>query len=124
MARPTDYTEALELVAIEYVNGGYLNHDQVIPSVVGMAVVLNVAKSTLYKWVEDNRGTFSDTLALCNDTQHAKLLNGGLSGAFNATIAKLALSNHGVVEKTETDVTSGGEKISNTFTFVPVDSDS
>ena len=118
LGRPTDHSEAMELIAIEYVNGGYLDHDQVIPSVVGMAIVLNVAKSTLYRWAEEDRGTFRDTLARCNDTQHSSLLNGGLSNTFNSAITRLALANHGYSEKTETDVTSGGKPM-NTYTIMP-----
>ena len=113
----------MEEKAKAYIDGGYLNEDQVIPSVVGMALSLNVNKSTLYKWAEDGHGTFSDTLAQCNDKQHMILLSKGLTSEFSGTIVKLALSNHGYSEKTSTDITTGGEKIQNNWHIHPVSND-
>jgi hypothetical protein len=109
----------MEEKAKAYIDGGYLNEDQVIPSHVGMALSLNVNKSTLYKWAEDGHGTFSDTLAQCNDKQHMILLSKGLTSEFSGTIVKLALSNHGYSEKTSTDITTGGEKIQNNYNIYP-----
>lgn len=119
MSRSTSYTPEIEEKAKAYIDGGYLNEDQVIPSVVGMALSLNVNKSTLYKWAEDGHGTFSDTLATCNDKQHMILLSKGLTSEFSGTIVKLALSNHGYSEKTSTDITTGGEKIQNNYNIHP-----
>ena len=88
-----------------------------------MAVVLGVAKSTLYKWAEDESTGFSDTLALCNDQQEIKLLNGGLTNTFNATIVKLALANHGYSDKQQTELTgaNGGPiELDSVFEFIPV----
>jgi hypothetical protein len=107
--------------ANEYIEN-YADHGDAIPSAVGMAVYLNVAKSTLYKWADDNHFDFSDTLEFCNDAQHVRLMNQGLTGEFNATITKLALSNHGYSEKTQTDVTSGGEPIKNEWHIHPTTS--
>jgi hypothetical protein len=123
MSRSTSFTDEMEAKANEYINGGYLSEDQVIPSVVGMALSLNVSKSTLYKWAEDKHGTISDTLARCNDKQHMILLSKGLTSEFSGTIVKLALSNHGYSEKTSTDITSGGEKIQNNYNIYPVSND-
>jgi F0F1-type ATP synthase gamma subunit len=47
-------------------------------------------------------------------------MNCGLTGEFNSTIAKLALANHGHSEKSQTDITSGGEKIKNDWHIHPV----
>jgi len=47
------------------------------------------------------------------------LLHKGLNSEFNATIVKLALSNHGYSEKTSTDVTSGGQPIKNEWHIHP-----
>jgi hypothetical protein len=109
----------MEEKALEYIEGGY----DTVPSVVGLAVHLNVSKSTLYKWAEDNRGTISDTLELCNDKQHMMLMSKGLTNEFNSTITKLMLANHGHSEKTSTDITSGGEKIQNDWHVHPVSND-
>ena len=55
---------------------------------------------------------FSLSLDRIVEAQKKVLLNKGLSGEYNPTIAKLILSaNHGMSEKTETDITSKGEKI-------------
>ena len=109
----------MEEESLRYIKSGYVT----VPSVVGLAVYLNVSKSTLYKWAEEGRGTFSDTLELCNDKQHSMLMSKGLTGKFNSTITKLMLANHGHSEKTSTDITSGGEKIQNTYNIHPVSND-
>ena len=67
--RPTLYTDELDQAAKDYINGGYETEEHPFPSVVGMAVTLNIAKSTLYQWAEDERGDISDTLDQCQDYQ-------------------------------------------------------
>jgi len=101
--RKTLYTDELNEKAKEYVEN-YEEYNHPLPSVVGMAVVLKVAKSTLYQWAEDNRGDISDTLEFCNDYQHMELLHKGLKNEFNPTITKLALANHGYHDKQDLDV--------------------
>ena len=106
--RPTLYSKEMHDNAKEYIDN-YRDHEHVIPSVVGMAVVLGVNKTTLYQWVIDERGEegdpFSNTLSRCEDMQHIRLLNGGLSNELNPTITKLALANHGYSERTATEHT-------------------
>ena len=55
MGRPTSYSKEKEEQALEYMDGGYLDHDQVIPSVVGLAVHLDVAEATLYDEAKEKR---------------------------------------------------------------------
>ena len=117
--RPTSFTDEQEVKANEYIDGGYKDADEVIPSAMGMARHLGVAESTIYQWAVDGRGTFPETLARCKSQQHLVLVNKGLTNDFNATIVKLALSNHGYSEKTSTDITSGGEKIQNNYNVHP-----
>lgn len=82
-----------------------------LPTTDGFARFLGVARSSLYLWEKDHP-EFSDALDKIRHEQQERLLNMGLSGDYNPTIAKLVLSaNHGMKEKTETDVTTGGEKI-------------
>lgn len=82
-----------------------------LPTVEGFAGFLNIAKSTLYLWRQDYK-EFSDALGKIEIEQHKRLLNSGLSGQYNSTIAKLVLSaNHGMREKTEHDHTSGGQPL-------------
>lgn len=82
-----------------------------LPTIEGFSTYLGVNKSSLYEW-EKKHPEFSDALDLIRKEQQQRLLNMGLSGDYNPTIAKLVLSaNHNMREKTETDVTSGGDKI-------------
>jgi len=118
MGRHTTWSEEMEALAEDYIKN-YVNYGHPLPSVVGMAVALKVGKTTLYRWAEEERGKFRDTLAQCSDAQHVVLLHKGLTNEFNATIVKLALSNHGYSEKTSTDVTSGGQPIKNEWHIHP-----
>jgi len=99
--RPTKYTEDMLDKAHEYISGGYKDLSHAIPSVVGLAIHLNIAKSTLYLWAENKDHPFSDMLAFSNDSQELSLINGGLSGDLNPTISKLVLAKHGYAEKQE-----------------------
>ena len=89
MTGKTTFTPEIEQEALAYIATGYEELDHVIPSHVGMSIALNVNKSTLYKWAEDNHGTFSDTLAKCNDKQHMLLIAKGLTNEFSGTITKI-----------------------------------
>ena len=101
--RPTLYTDDIHQEAVDYITGGYVDHEDVFPSIVGMAIALKVAKSTLYQWVEDNRegelGKFSDTLDQCQDHQERITLNKSIKNEFNPTISKLVLANFGYHDK-------------------------
>jgi len=93
--RPTKLTPEMFEKADHYIEHYESEYGHATPSAVGMAVVLNVAKSTLYKWAEDENNGFSDTLAKCNDWQEFTLNDKGLKNEVNPTIAKLALANFG-----------------------------
>ena len=124
--RPTKLTPKMKSDALDYIVNYKDIHEHPIPSVVGMAVILNVAKSTLYKWAEDESTGFSDTLAKCNDCQELKLVNGGLTNVFNSTIVKLALANHGYSDKQQTELTGanrGPIQTDSIFEFIPVGAD-
>lgn len=109
--RPTKYSDKILETAKNYI----VNHDEygdVIPSVVGLAVALETHRDTVYDWAKDeNKPEFSDIVKRLATNQERKLLNGGLDNSFNPTIAKLLLGKHGYSDKTETDITSGGEKL-------------
>jgi hypothetical protein len=80
-----------------------------LPTIEGLSLFLKVARSSIYLWKEQHKD-FSDTLDVLLALQKQKLINGGLSGEYNATIAKLVLaSNHDMRDKVDTDMTSGGE---------------
>jgi len=103
MARRNILNDELEELIAEYLNV-YQDHDQVVPTVVGLCCYVDVAKSTIYKWESEGKSqVLSDTLSRINEMQHMQLVNGGLSNKLNANITKLMLSNHGYSEKTEVD---------------------
>lgn len=106
MGRPTKHNKKLEDQARDYINGGYENVGHAIPSIVGLARVLKIRKSTLYEWAKDKGKGFSDILAECKEAQEQELLNGGLKNEFNSNIVKLALGKHGYSDKQETDLTA------------------
>jgi hypothetical protein len=75
----------------------------------GFDSFLGVATSTVYEWAKEYP-EFSKALALIRQEQKDRLINNGLAGRYNPTIAKLVLSaNHGMREGM--DVTSDGEQM-------------
>lgn len=82
-----------------------------LPTIEGFASFIDVSKKSLYNW-EKEYPDFLHALDKIRIEQQKRLINSGLSGEYNSTIAKLILSsNHGMREKTDTDITSGGEII-------------
>ena len=76
-----------------------------LPTVEGFARHIGVPRRTIYDW-RDNHPEFSHTLDKILIEQQERLINKGLAGDYNSTIAKLILSsNHGMAERK--DVTSG-----------------
>jgi hypothetical protein len=86
------------------------------PTMEGFARFINVARSSLYLWEKDHPD-FSDALDKIRGEQKERLINKGLSGDYNPTIAKLILSaNHGMREKA--DITTDDKPIKgNTIVF-------
>lgn len=70
-----------------------------LPTVEGFALFLNVDKTTLYEWAS-KYPEFSHALRKIVEEQHKRLIDKGLSGEYNSTIAKLVLSaNHNMRER-------------------------
>lgn len=101
--RLTDYSEKMLKKAQEYLDGGYeTTANPLFPSVVGLAGYLGVARSTVNLWgTQAGKEPFSDILEQIQVLQHDKLLSKGLTGDYNASIAKLALGKHGYSDKQE-----------------------
>lgn len=97
-----------------------------LPTVEGFALFLGVNKTTLYEW-EKNHPEFSNALDKIRTEQQMRLINEGLAGNYNPTIAKLILSsNHGMREKTDQDITSNGKELKTIVGFnyvVPKEND-
>ena len=105
--RPTKYCDEIVKQARDYITN-YESHDHAMPSIVGMAIVLKVSKSTLYDWADQEGNAFSDILDECMDNQELTLFNNALTNKFNPTIAKLALGKHGYHDKADNTLAGPG----------------
>lgn len=76
-----------------------------LPTIEGFALFLNVSKKSLLNW-EKEYPEFLHALDKIRAEQHNRLVNSGLSGEYNPTIAKLILSsNHNYKERSEQENT-------------------
>ncbi|MEX0469922.1 DNA-packaging protein [Spiribacter sp. 390] len=103
--RPTKYNKQMQDKADSYVDGGFADVGDVVPSRAGLALELGVSRSTLQEW-EKEHDRFSVTLDRLKWFQERLSLNGGLKGDMNSTIVKLLLANHGYSDRVAQDVTS------------------
>jgi len=80
-----------------------------LPTINGFALYIDVNEKLLYDWVK-KFPIFRKSLGKIKKEQEARLLNMGLSGEYNSTIAKLVLSsNHGYKERE--DVTTNDKEL-------------
>jgi hypothetical protein len=101
MARPTKYSTALLEKAQHYLDH-YEEYDEVIPSAVGLALVLDITRSTLYAWARDeDKKVFSHILDNINKKQEQIILGKGLNNEFNSNITKLVLVKHGYHDRAQ-----------------------
>lgn len=68
-----------------------------IPTIEGLAVYLGINKDTVYDW-EKKYDEFSVVISRLRGEQADRLINNGLSGSYNSTIAKVLLTKHGYRE--------------------------
>lgn len=100
--RPTKYSEEILLAAQQYLDGGYLENGDVVPQIAGLACHLKISRETVRDWAShDDKPEFSGIVSNLMAEQERGLLNGGLRGDYNASLAKLALSKHGYTDKIE-----------------------
>jgi hypothetical protein len=71
-----------------------------VPTIEGLAVHLDVSRDTLYEW-EKLYCEFSDIMEKLRAKQADRLINNGLSGDYNPTIAKVLLTKYGYREGIE-----------------------
>lgn len=143
VGRPTDYDDTIVKRTLEYIDAcedeeydwtkstssGKVDSESwehrikvKLPTVEGLALFLDVSRDTIYEW-GDKHKDFSDTLKKLKAKQAEQLISKGLSGDYSPIITKLILSsNHGMKEKTETDITSKGKQIGG-FNFIRNDGD-
>ena len=101
MGRPTKYSTALLEKAQHYLDH-YEEYDEVIPSAVGLALVLDITRSTLYAWARDeDKKVFSHILDNINKKQEQIILRKGLNNEFNSNITKLVLGKHGYHDRAQ-----------------------
>lgn len=85
-----------------------------LPTIEGLAYELGINKDTIYNWRKgdsENEVIFSDLIEDLLHKQAKSLVNNGLSGAYNPTIAKVLLTKHGYREGTEHSGVEGKDLI-------------
>lgn len=110
VGRPSQLTPELISKAAMYLTD-YTSSGDIVPTVAGLACYLDIPRSSIYNY-KGQSNELLDTLEKLEQIQESKLVNGGLLGDFNATIAKLMLSNHGYSEKQVVDNTSSDGSMS------------
>jgi len=106
--RPTDYNNQILVDAWSYVKefandagkGESLKVN--LPTIEGLALYLEISRSTLYLWQKEHK-EFSDIIEVLQQKQATVLINNALGGHYNSTIAKVLLTKHGYTDKTEID---------------------
>lgn len=68
-----------------------------IPTIEGLALAIGINRDTVYDW-KGKYLDFSDIIDELMALQADRLLNNGLSGTYNPTIAKVLLTKHGYRE--------------------------
>jgi hypothetical protein len=107
--RPNEYSEEYLVKAREYLEKSHdvqIDEDKIkvnIPTKGWMATFLWVARDTLYDWASKYE-EFSDIMEELWARQEERLINCGLSWDYNPTIAKVLLTKHWYVDKSETEM--------------------
>ena len=99
--RPTKLTPTLMIKAKGYIDC-YEELGESVPSIAGLSNYIDVNRSTARDW-GNNNPAFSTIVERILEKQELKLLSNGLTGDYNASIAKLMLTKHGYTDKVETD---------------------
>lgn len=101
--RPIEYNQSFVERTKEYLSScedTVNEHGRLVvklPSIEGLAVYLDINKTTIYDW-ESKYEEFSHVIDTLRGKQAEKLLNNGLSGTYNSTISKVLLTKHGYRE--------------------------
>ncbi len=110
VGRPTKYDPSFVKAIEEYI--ATTGREQTaLPTKQGLALWLNVNTDTLLEWGKEHK-EFSVALEKLMYKQAEQLINDGIYGGkeVNSTIVKLLLqNNHGMKERTESDVNFKGE---------------
>ena len=107
--RPSEYKPEYVEKVDEYIQLSLKQNKSTteLPTLVGLAIYLDKVVNTLKNWSKEHP-EFLTALRKLQAYQERELINRGLLGTYNSTIAKLILSsNHGMTERI--DQTSGNE---------------
>lgn len=111
--RPTKYNDQIIAKTEEYIKYA-VPENMEIATIEGLALYLDVNKTTLYEWEKDNK-EFSNALGKLRDIQKQQLVKTGIFGGkeINASIIALMLKvNHNMIETTRQELTGKeGEKL-------------
>lgn len=113
VGRPSKYNEEIQELAEDYLLN-YAQDGDLVPTLVGLALHLDVATNTIYNWANENNPEFLRVFTRLEQMQHRKLVNGGLSGDYNPAITKMMMTKHGYSDKQEIDHRSGDSSMSPT----------
>lgn len=106
----TQYSEAYLQAAKDYL-ANYAEKGDVVPTIEGLADEMGRAVKTLYNWAEQF-DEFAEVMARIMAKQGRELQNKSLRKEISENISRLLLSsNHNKREKSDQDITSGGDKI-------------
>ena len=107
MGRPSKYTPELLERAQDYIAGVWKEEGDVVPNIEGLSLYLDITRETINAWSKhEDKVVFSDIVKALKTDQARNLINKGLSGDYNAAMAKLMLGKHGY-----------SDKVDNTHTF-------
>ena len=108
--RPTKYTPEMMALINEYIAEA-VPQNMKIPTVEGLCLKIGIFKDTIYKW-RKRYPEIADALRQIKHLQKEHLTEIGIFGGkeINASIVSLFLkANHGMIETSRTDLTSGGK---------------
>ena|SRR3990167_3954161 len=109
--RPSEYNEKVLQKAKEYIASCKDSSKEVnLPTLEGLSLYLKINRDTLYDW-KGKYDEFSDILGEIMFEQGKRLIDKGLSGKYNSTIAKLLLSKHGYKDQVGLSGEGEGEPI-------------
>lgn len=113
VGRPTKLDNKMIKRAKEYMER-YESIGDRVPTVVGLALYLDVATNTVYNWSKGDNEDFLRIFTRVEQIQHQGLVNGGLSGDFNPAITKMMLTKHGYSDRQDIAHTSPDRSMSPT----------
>ena len=114
------YTEAVLEKTHKYI-ADYRSQGDMIPSICGLAVVLEVTRQTVHNWRNGDCDEFGAAIDKLLSTQERVLMNKGLSGDFNSNITKLALGKHGYHDKVDNTLGAGEKPLETKHTIEIID---